>query len=312
MLCELAQNFPIRVAQLLERDRHLKRNFREETVTDLLMSSLVGLEPLGIRVDFPDEPTTGGDMGWIFAAPLEINGGRYLRLLLQAKRAHFASRKAGGYWFYRHLDHGQGQQAQTLVNYAATCPDGMPTVPLYMFYHPTSALRAATSGQPAVDGINILFADLVAPVVNGGCVLARKKISFWRHAFLPLSDLLCWPLVSTFPSPTGAIQFIAGQPLASLSVAGGFHPDLVAARLRGRREAVPMPTTSEDDGPDVDETEKGGTERFRIEPADEIPETILRAIDGNMTRGDREALRRPRVILSTRVNKSDLDPPGSP
>ena len=71
MLCELAHSFPSRIAELLERDRHLKRNFREETVTDLLMASLVGMEPLGISVDFPDEPVTGGDMEWVYAAPLE-------------------------------------------------------------------------------------------------------------------------------------------------------------------------------------------------------------------------------------------------
>lgn len=104
MLCELAHSFPPRIAEFLERDRGLTRNFREETVTDLLMASLVGLEAFGIRVDFPDEPTTGGDMDWIFAAPLEINGGRYLRVLLQAKRAQFVKRKkSGGYWYYHHL-----------------------------------------------------------------------------------------------------------------------------------------------------------------------------------------------------------------
>lgn len=122
MLCELAHSFPPRVAELLERDRGLKRNFREESITDVLMASLVGLEPFGIRVDFPDEPTTGGDMEWIFVAPLELNGGRYLRLILQAKRAQFAKLKVGGYWYYHHLDHGTpaGHQAQTLVGHSAS------------------------------------------------------------------------------------------------------------------------------------------------------------------------------------------------
>ncbi len=85
------------------------------------MASLVGLEPFGIRVDFPDEPRTGGDMEWIYAAPLEVNGGRYLRLLLQAKRAHFVKLKSGGYWYYHHLDHGSpaGDQAQKLVAQAS-------------------------------------------------------------------------------------------------------------------------------------------------------------------------------------------------
>src|SRR5947208_9647550 len=116
MLCALAHSFPPLIAQLLERDRRLTRNFREETVTDLLMAGLLGLKPFGVTVDFPDEPTTGGDMEWIYAAPHEINGGRYLRVMLQAKRAQSVKLKKGEYWYYQHLDHGNppGQQAQTL------------------------------------------------------------------------------------------------------------------------------------------------------------------------------------------------------
>src|SRR5437764_3925489 len=75
MLCQLAKSFPDHVARLLERDRSLKRNFREETVTDLMMASLVALSPFGIHVDYPDERKTGADMDWIFAAPRETNGG---------------------------------------------------------------------------------------------------------------------------------------------------------------------------------------------------------------------------------------------
>lgn len=101
MLCELATRFPLYVARPPERDRRLSRNFREETVTDLLMASLVGLEAFGIRVNFPIEPTTGGDMDWIYAAPLDISGGSYLRLVLQAKRAQFVKLKNGGYWIYQ-------------------------------------------------------------------------------------------------------------------------------------------------------------------------------------------------------------------
>jgi hypothetical protein len=85
----------------------------------------------------------------------------------------------------------------------------------------------------------------------------------------------------------------------SFPITGGFHLDLVAARLRGRRETTPTPTIT------AEET----TERLRIEPADEIPETIRRAIDGKITRTDREALKRPKVILTTRVIRADVDFP---
>jgi hypothetical protein len=38
MLCDLAHAFPPWVEKLLERDRSLRGNFREETITDLLMA----------------------------------------------------------------------------------------------------------------------------------------------------------------------------------------------------------------------------------------------------------------------------------
>lgn len=301
MLCELAHSFPPRVAELLERDRNLTRNFREETVTDLLMASMVGLESFGIRVDFPDEPTTGGDMEWIYAAPLEVNGGRYLRLVLQAKRAQYAKRKRESYWFYQHLDHGDplGQQAQTLVGHAASSPGGVSTLPLYIFYHATSATALATRALPAVEGINLVFADLIAPVVKGGCKRKDKKVERWRKDFLPLSDLLCWPVAVTAPpppAPAGVTRFVVGGAEARLSLlTGGFHPDLVAARLNERRSPAKAPAAA-----DLPEPRP-------IEPAEGVPDDIRRAIDGKMTSEDRRELKRPRVILTTRLTRESPD-----
>ncbi|YCI07035.1 hypothetical protein M1D34_31825 (plasmid) [Ensifer sp. D2-11] len=295
MLCELAHSLPPRIAELLERDRGLKRNFREETVTDLLMASLVGLEAFGIRVDFPDEPTTGGDMDWIFAAPLEIHGGRYLRLILQAKRAHFAKLKVGGYWYYHHLDHGKpaGQQAQTLVGYTGRSPAGMATLPLYILYHPISALTPATSNRPAIDGINLVFAHHVAPVVLGGCKKKQKKVDHWRDHFMPLSDILCWPAGITArgdPAASDATQFMIGPFQDVLPViTGAFHPDLVARRFRHRQEQISAPPAAQ----------------FVIEPADGIPPSIQRAIEGQVTAKDRRELKRPRVILTTSLSRTD-------
>jgi hypothetical protein len=286
---------------MLERDRNLTRNFREETVTDLLMASMVGLESFGIRVDFPDEPTTGGDMEWIYAAPLEVNGGRYLRLMLQAKRAQYAERKRNSYWFYQHLDHGNplGQQAQTLVGQAGSSPGGVTTLPLYIFYHATSATEPATRTLPAVEGINLVFADLVAPVVKGGCKIKDKKVERWRQHFLPLSELLCWPVAVTAlppPAPVGVTRFVVGGIEARLALlTGGFHPDLVAARLNERRSAARPPAAA------------GLPQPRPIDPAESIPDDIRRAIDGKMTSEDRQGLKRPRVILTTRLTRESPD-----
>ena len=300
MLCELASSFPQRVAELLERDRNLTRNFREETVTDLLMASMVGLESFGIRVDFPDEPTTGGDMDWIYAAPLEINGGRYLRIVLQAKRAQYNKLTTGGYWFYQHLDHGEpkGKQAQTLVGYASSSPGGMATLPLYIFYHPTSATEPQALTLPAVEGVNLVFADLIAPVVNGGCGRPDKKTSRWRRDFFPLSDLLCWPVAVVAPpppTPSHVTKFTIGSSEARMpTLASGFHPDLVAQRFNDRRQEARIAI------PDLPQPRA-------VEPAEGIPDDIMRAIEGQMTAKDHQELKRPRVILSTRLVRDSAE-----
>jgi hypothetical protein len=269
-----------------------------DAVTDLLMASLVVLEPFGVRVDLPDEPTTGGDMEWIYAALLEINGGRYLRLILQAKRAQNAKRKTSDYWFYKHLDHDAGQQAQTLMQYAATSPDGMPTLPLYIFYHPASALAPASGPSPAVEGVNIVFASAVAPIVMGGCSRGQKKVNYWRREFLPLSDLLCWPVVvgPPTPPPADATQFMVGSATVYLPlITGAFHPDLVARRFQNRRDQArrrAAPGTE-------------GLELPPIVPVDGIPDDIRRAIDGNVLGEVRKRLERPRVIFTTRMTRED-------
>lgn len=121
-------------------------------------------------------------MDWIYAAPLEINGGRYLRLILQAKRATFAKLKSGGYWYYQHLDHGTpgGQQAQTLTAHASSSPGGMSTLPLYILYHPTSALEPVARSRPAIEGVNLIFARRVIFSTR----LRREDADFARADFL--------------------------------------------------------------------------------------------------------------------------------
>jgi hypothetical protein len=235
-------------------------------------------------------------MEWVFAAPLEVNGGRYLRLILQAKRPQYVKLKRGGYWCYQHLDHGDplGQQAQTLVAYAKGKPGGTATLPLYIFYHPTSALAPLCS-EPAIEGVNLVFADKVAPVVKGGCGRPKKKVAYWRKHFMPLADILCWPTVVTGPplAPTPDVaQFVVGPPgLTTLPTEVGFHPDLVAQRLRQRRKVM------------GDLAPEGMAQA--IEPVFGIPADILRAIAGESSEQERKELKRPRVIFSTRLRRAD-------
>lgn len=248
-------------------------------------------------------------MDWIYAAPHDVNGGRYLRLIIQAKRAQYAKLKSGGYWYYHHLDHGKppGKQARTLVKHAASSPDGMKTHPLYMFYHPESALAPAIGKRPAIEGINYVPAVKVRNVVKNGCIRNEKRVGYWRNDFGALSDLLCWPaLITRSPGGGGgSLFFLQSGFSAGLALSGTFHPDLVAARLsravearrdrRGRKSeegSKAFRQASED---------ADGMEIPKFEAADGIPSHVLRALAGEQTEKDRQKLKRPRVIFSTPI-----------
>lgn len=295
MLCEFANRFPRDLARLLERDQHLTRNFREETATDLLMMGLVPLQPCGVRVDFPDETITGADMDWIYAAPFEVGGGSYLRLMIQAKRSKMATLKDGStYWYYDHLDHGtpKGSQAQTLLTYAASKPNGMDTLPLYMFYHPEAALEAALGNLPAIEGVNIRLARDIAGTVIGGCKRKQKRVSHWRGGFMSLSDLLCWPIVpAPAPGPPlgrAATEFLLPGGFGDVTYLGiAFHPELMAERINFARG----------------ESARAADPVFQVRSSEGLTPEIRRAIAGDVTEKDRRALKRPRVILSTPLTR---------
>ena len=178
--------------------------------------------------------------------------------------------------------HRKAVKLEILVNYAATSPDGMATLPLYMFYHPQSALQGAARALPAIEGINIRLARDVVGTVAGGCKRKEKKVSRWRAGFMSLSDLLCWPVVNlpAPPSPTAdpATEFLLPggfRALSYLSIA--FHPDLLAERINLiRGEAA--------HAADAD---------FQVRPSQELPDSIRRAIAGEVTEKDRATLQRP-------------------
>lgn len=296
MLCRLAKRMPVHIAGLLERDAGLTRNFREETITDVLMASFIGLGSLQIKVDFPNETQTGADMEWIFIGPGVPNGVKCLRILLQAKRAAFL-KSFKGYWLYKHLDHQDGQQAATLMRQQTKPSVPIPTVPMYIFYHPTSALAPKTSKLPAVEGVNIVFAHDVAAAVSGGCGNKERKLEKWRPQFLSLADVLCWPSVVSAHHPTAfALSFMSGD-FENIRLSGGFHPNYVVQRLKRLSERVGSERSAE-----------GRLEYPTIvipEPSDTLPPDIERAISGQQTPEDKESLVRPRVIFNTDLSEAD-------
>ena len=286
LLCSFAHRFPLLAAELLERDRHKRRNFREETITDVLMAGLVPFEPLDIVTNYPaNESLTGEDMDWEFVNEHATDGRRYLRVHIQAKRAILSGGKKAPYWFYRELDHAvaskvpftpklHGTQHKLLIKEAKKVEG---CVPLYMFYHPVSALGQPSCGLPAVEGVNWMFADLIPTSITASrWPIGEKKLAKWRQHFHSLTDLLCFghdivELVLPDGSSTGFM--IRSQPASP-------SPGEIADRLNELRGY-----TDTADG------------RLQIHAVRDIPESTLAAV--RVARDGRRIadLKRPRAIF---------------
>ncbi|MBB4279346.1 DUF6615 family protein [Rhizobium mongolense] len=304
LLCRFASRFPLLAAEILERDRHKRRNFREETITDVLMAGLVPFEPLDIKTDYPvDESLTGEDMDWEFVNEHAVDGRRYLRLHIQAKRARRSNGKKS-YWLYNELDHAvkpkppkgmpkppkaasksrppYGTQHKLLLDEAAKLAG---CVPLYMFYHPASSLQPPSGVLPAIEGVNWMFADQI-PVTPKRWPVGDRKLERWRPYFHPLRDLLCfghdWEPIKV-DGPDGLLFLIAPQPASPT-------PGEIAARLNEHRGLEP---TVKDRPP--------------IRAVADIPQSTLRAVRAARDGRRVAEIQRPRVIF---VSGPDLSSDG--
>ncbi len=302
LLCTFAYRFPNLAAAILDRDLHKRRNFREETITDILMAGLVPFEPLGIRTDFPaDESITGEDMDWEFVNEQATDGRRYLRLHIQAKRA-ISSNGKKPYWFYRELDHAlsppvssptggapgssalppptklHGLQHTFLINEAAKTPG---CVPIYMFYNPGAAVEPRNGSLPAVEGVNWIFADKISKrVTTGHWPVFLKKVTTLRPHFHPLSKLLCFghSELLRFPASRGpGFALIFDQPACPT-------PGELSDRLNELRAPA----------------DYAGVEVVSVDAVEEIPLSTLEAIRSAGDDGKRRIeIPRPRVIFNT-------------
>ena len=313
MLCRFARTFPPRLAARLGLSKGLRRRFREETATEMLLMGLLALPNQGLRVDFSaDEKSDGADMDWetdwYFVSPNDPNGGSYVRLLIQAKVAMKQDGVASPYWYYAHLDYDGGTQAQNLMNGAAAAPEA--TLPLYMFFHPSAALAPANGKNKAVEGINLVpAADVHAVVTKGvtyksgktakGCRREDKKVDRWRPLFFNLHDLFCWMpagILMPPPPPADIISFaLSGLDDGTISLGmPTWHPDFVAQRLNElmsfEQEAHPAYSAP-------------GTDRRRLLETRPIPPNLRRAIDNEESEEELARLPRTRIILTSPINR---------
>ncbi|MFA1676274.1 DUF6615 family protein [Rhizobium mongolense] len=228
MLCQFSQSFPSFVEDFLEYSRTMGRSFREESVTDILMSGLFTASSPYIHVQFPNETVTGADMEWNFA---DVGTGRFFRIMLQAKRAE-SKNKQWQYHKYQQLDHqAAGALVETLRDFSRQA--AVPTFPIYIFYNPlaTTALTRA-AGKRNVLGVNIADAYQIERVVKHGLKSGNrfKNLATLSPYMRPMTDLFC-PTVQMRTTSSGKTT-ISFQTAAS-DFTEAPTPDAIHERLTG-------------------------------------------------------------------------------
>jgi hypothetical protein len=179
------------VAEFLDIEAHLKRRIREETITDIIVASLVSLPTKNVFVEVPiDENKTGNDLDIIVYSSV---ANQAIQFRIQAKRLkpHPTDWSKGSYKELAHPNE-TGRQSRALIKSAAAVTD-IYTVPLYAFYNPKSVCIASAS--PIV-GIELANGYLIRSLILGHIAVKpkrppTKRISTLMPLFFPLSRILC-------------------------------------------------------------------------------------------------------------------------
>jgi hypothetical protein len=289
--CDLAERMPAMVSEFLDLENKIGRRFREDSVTDIILASLLKMGGKNATVLVPSESRTGGDFDILLINPSRSEAVQYR---IQAKR--LAPHKINWKWgSYREIDHPHGTGAQSSELVRSSSHESITTIPLYAFYNPESVCIASgglVSGIEMADGIEIR--SIVKSIVNAKQLQKRprlKRVENLLHLFFPLSTLLCEPSVpnpeSTIITPRYSLNAVEAA-IASRREAG--------ARIIGQRSST---FSSADSEPAVRlaETPQRLVYTERGYPA-VIQDALQRLSSGSRIR--RARVKRPKIILIDR------------
>lgn len=272
MLCDFAHSFSELVGDLLEREAGLQRRFREESLTDMWVASLVPLRAYGVAPDLAIEAETGADLElWFLSRRLD----RGIGFVIQAKRAEchriqrFPFRCAIHRWGdhrFPELDHrggdgrAKGSQARDLVQAARRT--GRSVYPLYALYTPRHVYGASgnsVEGVMLADGYEVrrkLVQGLWDTRRRAGAKRRSpakfKRLENFSKLLMPLSTMFCvspWRL-ATGGSEDDVINKVVYLRLAAAGVEIMNIPDpqevaeAMALAIRSRRRDgrdLPLP-----------------------------------------------------------------------
>ncbi len=211
--CDLADRLPPLIADFLDLEITLRRRFREESVSDMIVASLLRLAGADLSVQVPlSEKVTGNDFDIIVYDPPKRSAVQYR---IQAKRLSPHATK-WGMGSYKELDHPHGTGSQSAALVASSAAEkGILTLPLYAFYNPQRTCAASgglVGGLELADGhaVRAMVAKLVAAKPKRP---PMKRLSTLHPLFFPLSTLLCPPTPNTgrrIPTPDESLQGVEG------------------------------------------------------------------------------------------------------
>ncbi|ENZ84014.1 hypothetical protein OR37_00522 [Caulobacter vibrioides OR37] len=290
--CDLAQRIPSMVSYFLDLEAKIGRRFREDSVTDIVIASLLKIAGSNATVLVPPEVKTGGDFDILIVEPAT---GEAIQYRIQAKRLS-PHPTTWGWGSYRELDHphGQGKQASTLIRSSAK--EAIKTIPLYAFYNPETGCAASggeISGIELADGREIN--QIVKTLVKAKAASKRprlKRLDHLRDLFFPLSTILCPPLGAERPASTGIIPPRTSR--LAIETRGRPHWMWVKKipRLpRDRQENLALPSPTQ-------ETSRRSRGARQVSAARRFPAVVERALARREEEAIQVALvKRPKIVL---------------
>lgn len=291
--CDLANRLPVMIAEFLDIEQRLKRRFREDSITDILVASLLSLPGNDIVVLTPPETKTGGDFDLVVVEPVS---GEAVQFRIQAKRLtpHKNDWMISSYAELAH-PYNSGAQSQALLRGLRS--EAIITIPLYAFYNPAHV--CAASGR-TVSGIELasgweIRERIKAIVKVKPKHLPYKRIGSLQPLFFPLSTILCAtnssPRASTIPLPAEARAAVV-EAIEARSGLAGFGQTLAIPEVATPR----LPRA--DDSESSDSSSRRQRSRIRrSERRGELPTIIRNAVERREERVITARVKRPKIML---------------
>lgn len=288
--CDLAERLPVMISEFLDIEQKLKRRFREDSVTDILVASLLSLPGNDVVVLTPPESKTGGDFDLVMVAPASDDA---VQFRIQAKRLspHLNDWEIGSYAELAH-PHNSGAQSQTLLR--GLDKEAITTIPLYAFYNPAHVC-AASGGT--VSGIELASGWEIRERIKAIVKVKPKRLPYKRIGslqplFFPLSTILCAPATtvrsSSIPMPKDARAAVIDA-IEERSSLAGFGQTLALPDVEVK--ALPR------DGGTADRR-RGTLPRSRsYDRREGLPAIIRSAVERRGERVITTRVKRPKIVL---------------